>query len=353
MRIEVVPDVSATEWQQLVAKDPKASFFHTLEWGQCVQSIFKGWNRFFLTARSDGELIAAIPAMRLSKRGVFAMMSMPFGTYGGPLVADGAPPGISDDLSRRFFEAARPARVAFAELVDFPAQLAAVPFKRMRSVEDEARVLSLEPGYDKLWTGFKDTNRNKIRKAEKSGVTIKLAESREDFLAYNEVLSECSRRWEEPTQFHREFFEALWELHNGGIQMWLAVHDGAIISGLLNFAHNKSVMNWGTVSLPSARHLAPVNLLHARAIEHAVDKGFSLYNFGSSAGMEGVDKFKATFGAERLRYYHHVLEKRWFPIFRRWSRRRRTDYKTYRGNAGSFAEHEETKHAPASVTANP
>ncbi len=154
MRIEVVSDVNPTEWQTLVAKDPRATFFHTLEWGQCVQSIFKGWNRFFLTARSDGELIAGIPAMKLAKRGVFAMMSMPFGTYGGPVVAEGAPPGISDDLSRRFFELARPARVAFAELVDFPAQLAAVPFKRMRSTEDEARVLDLEPGYENLWRAF-------------------------------------------------------------------------------------------------------------------------------------------------------------------------------------------------------
>ncbi|MFQ5511345.1 MAG: lipid II:glycine glycyltransferase FemX [Candidatus Krumholzibacteriia bacterium] len=351
MRIEVVTDVNATEWQRLVSKDPKATFFHTHEWGQCVQSIFRGWNRFFLTARSDGELLAALPAMRLSKRGVFAMMSMPFGTYGGPLVAEGAPPGIGDDLSRRFFEAARPARVAFAELVDFPAQLAGVPFKRMRSVEDEARVLSLDPGYENLFRGFKDTNRNKIRKAEKSGVKVRRAESREDFLAYDAVLSECSRRWEEPTQFHREFFDALWALHNGGIQMWLAEHDGRVIAGLLNFAHNESVMNWGTVSMPSARQLAPVNLLHARAIEHAVDHGFSLYNFGSSAGLTGVDSFKATFGARRLRYYHHVLEKRWFPMFRRWSRRRRTDYKTYRSNAGSVAEHVEKPRE--SVTVGP
>jgi lipid II:glycine glycyltransferase (peptidoglycan interpeptide bridge formation enzyme) len=226
-------------------------------------------------------------------------------------------------LSNRFFEEARAARVTFAELVDYPPRFPAVINSGTREVEDETQVLGLHRGYDDLFNGFKPANRNKIRKAQRAGVTVRRGNSTADFIAYQKVLTDCAKNWDGRVRFGRGFFVRLSDSNTGGVQLWLAEHQGKVVAGLLNFMHGDSVMNWGAAMLRRSRSLSPMNLLHAQAIRDAVNRGLATYNFGSSAGFDGVDSFKTTFGTTRVGYNHYVMQKRWFGLIKRWSKKRR------------------------------
>jgi len=323
MSIGVVDSVDGHEWERLLLEDPRSTFFHTLEWGEFLQRALNGWERYFVVGKTGGRLVAGIPAMRYCKRGFYATMSMPFGTYGGPLVGDGAAKSAYERLSNRFFDEARAARVTFAELVDYPPRFPTVINSGTREVEDETQVLGLHRGYGDLFNGFKPANRNKIRKGQKAGVTVRRGQSTADFLAYHKVLLDCAKNWDGRVRFGRGFFVNLSDSDTGAVQLWLAEYEGKVISGLLNFMHGDSIMNWGAVMLRKSRTLSPMNLLHAEAIRDAVNRGLATYNFGSSAGFDGVDSFKTAFGTTRVGYNHYVMQKRWFKLVKRWSKRRR------------------------------
>jgi lipid II:glycine glycyltransferase (peptidoglycan interpeptide bridge formation enzyme) len=270
------------------------------------------------------RLAAGLPMMKYTKWGFSALLSMPFGTYGGPLVGETASLAAGGLLSARFFEEARGGSVAYAELVDLPSQITPMVSSDIRQVEDESRVLNLDVGFDELHRGFKPANRNKIRKAQKSGVVVRRGRRRDDFLRYHTLLLDCSKNWGGRVRFGKRFFEVLSTVDDGSVQLWLAELNGDVIAGVLNFMHGNNVMNWGAVMQHSARSLSPMNLLHAEAIRDAVNRGLTIYNFGSSAGFKGVDQFKMTFGTRRVQYRHHVMQKRWFSILKHWSKRRRT-----------------------------
>lgn len=311
MRIDLVAHVDPNEWDELVASDVKATFFHTRAWMELIEATMPAWSGFHITGRNGGNLIAGIPAMRRSRPGHSVLASMPFGTFGGPIARPSAPRQAAPSLAGFFFRGARSPFVACASLVDISRRLEEAP-PGTRRVADEMQILRLTRSYDDLWNSLKPSNRNKIRKAERAGISVRRAQGRDDFLAYHAVLVDCHERWGSRPEFGRAFFEGLSCLDSDVVQMWLAVHDGSVIAGLLNFALHGDVMNWGNVSLADAWPLSPNNLLHATAIENAVHEGCGIYNFGTSAGIPGVDRFKASFGTERVAISFYTLDKRWY-----------------------------------------
>ena len=114
----------------------------------------------------------------------------------------------------------------------------------------------LDADYEELRKRFKPSARNKIRKALKAGVGVRRAESEADFLLYYTVLEECSRDWEIRPRPGPAFFSALSKLDQDVVQMWLAVRDGHVLGGDLNFAMHGTVMNWGNVSTDAAKSRA-------------------------------------------------------------------------------------------------
>ncbi|MCK4511734.1 GNAT family N-acetyltransferase [bacterium] len=247
---------------------------------------------------------------------------MAFGSFGGPVLGTGASADTANALLKEFAGAAASLRVGFAQVVDRSGRIQESDLPGFRRVDDTLQVISLAAGYEELERGFKPSARNKMRKAAKAGVTVRRAESEADFLSYHALLEECSREWMIRPRPGSEFFTALHGLDPNVVQMWLAVHDGDVLAGDLNFALHGTVLNWGNVSTDAAKSLAPNNLLHANAIEQAVRDGHHTYDLGTSGGIEGVRTFKASFGTTDVPLRRFVLEKAWYRGLRRAARRR-------------------------------
>ena len=281
-----------------------------------IETTVPGWSRLYVTAGQNGRVTAALPLMMRRVGGALVLASMPFGTYGGALIGDGERGAVAAELFRRFGEMARSPRVACAELVDFSSRIATVPHNGTAPRTIEAHVLDLAPGYRSLLRRFSPSNRNKIRKAMRSGVVVRRAVSVAEFLEYHTILADCCARWRRPVRLTPGFFREL-STHDGAhVEVWLAEHDGRTVAGLLNFLHDGTVMNWGSVSLAAGRQLAVHNLLHATAIESASRRGAFVYNFGANPGLPGVAAFKASFGTRPLPYHAYRIDKLWYRLLR-------------------------------------
>lgn len=315
-------DINPGEWSRLVAEDTAATFFHTPEWSDVLTSTLPGFEPAHIAARESGRLVAIMPVLGRTRLRTTTLESMAFGTSGGPVLGAEAPSDATRAVLAQFTGAAASLRVALAHVVDRSGRIQESDLPGFRCMDDTLQVVSLEENYEQLEKRFKPSARNKVRKAVRAGVTVKRAESETDFLAYHAVLEECSRGWAIRPRPGREFFSALFELDRNVVQMWLAVHDGDVLAGDLNFALHGTVMNWGNVSTDAAKSLAPNNLLHANAIEQGVHDGHHTYDLGSSGGIDGVRAFKSSFGTADVPVRQFVLQKAWYRAVKKAAGRR-------------------------------
>ena len=312
LEIEVSADVNPEEWSRLVAEDGAATFFQTPEWSDVLISTLPGFESSHAAARDGDRLVAVMPVLARSRLRATTLESMAFGTFGGPVLSAAATADTAGLLFAAFAHAAASMRVGLAQIVDRSGRIRESHLPGFRRIDDTVQVVSLDGSYEELEKRFKPSARNKVRKAVKAGVTVRRAESESDFLAYHAVLEECSREWAIRPRPGPDFFSALSALDRGVVQMWLAVHDGTVLAGDLNFALHGTVMNWGNVSTDAAKSLAPNILLHANAIEQGVRDGHRAYDLGSSGGIEGVRAFKSSFGTADVPVRRFVLEKSWY-----------------------------------------
>ncbi len=321
MRFAVTSTVEARSWDELLAADASSSFFHSRTWCDLVQLALPHAETFFATA-SDGELlVAGLPIVVRSRGPVRLAESMPFGTYGGVVARHDAPRETARRLVETLLEKVGGTTVGQVRFVDFNGRLSDA-CESFASEESDAQIVRLGRPFDEVWDGFRPSARNKVRKAEKAGVTVREARGIEDYLAYYALLEECSERWGTENPFGVRFFEALARSGDKGIQLLVAEHEGRVIAGDLNFLSATSAFNWGNVSHRDSVRLAPNSLLHARGMEEACRRGLLTYNLGGSGGIDAVAKFKSAFGTERVTYVEHVLEKPWMRLGRRLRDRR-------------------------------
>ncbi len=321
MDIEAATDVTTGEWSRLVAEDEAATFFHTPQWSDVLTSTLPGFQSAHMSARDGGRLVALLPALSHPRLQAATLESMAYGTFGGPVTGAGAPANAASELLAGFAGAAASIRVGFAQLVDRSGRVGECDLPGFERVDDVVQVVRLDADYEELRARFRPSARNKIRKAVRAGVVIRRAESEADFLAYHAVLEECSREWSIRPRPGPEFFSALSSLDAETVQMWLAVQDGHVLAGDLNFALHGTVMNWGNVSTDAAKALAPNNLLHANAIERGVLEGHHTYDLGSSGGIAGVRAFKSSFGTVDVPVRRFALAKSWYRAARKAARR--------------------------------
>jgi len=296
-----------------LAATHNGSFFQSAAWLRAVHSAVPQWVPYVVVAETD-HIAAAVPLLLRRRWGSWWLYGGAWGTYGGIVGRD---PEAVAAVRSHLEHLSRQPRVLCLRVHDFAATLAEA--SGWRRTKESCQVLDLPADSNALWDGaLTSQNRNKIRKAEKRGVTVRRGRDAAAFAAYAALYRESAARWGTAHALPAALFEALVEVHPG-IDVWLAEHEGAVIAALLNFTCGGQVMNWGNVSRREAWNLSPNNLLHWRALQAACADvtGPRLYNFGSSAGLPGVETFKAAFGAREHSYHRCEAGPAWVARLQR------------------------------------
>lgn len=174
---------------------------------------------------------------------------------------------------------------------------------------------SAPDGADAYWKGLDAKVRNQVRKAEKSGVTVRWG--REERLdEFYQVFCVNMRDLGSPT--HAKAFFAAVLKHFPGASIGTAHREGKCIGGLFRILwKDELVIPWAS-TLKEERIHCPNNALYWEAIRFAFEQDCARVDFGRSTRDEGTYRFKQQWQARESNLYRyqfddkgHFLEQTW------------------------------------------
>ncbi len=249
-------------WAALTVARPEATVFHHPAWVELLKTCYGYQPTLFAILDASGQTVAALPLMQidswLTGRRV---VSLPFSDFCPPLTIDDASLG---DLVEELQSWRRQNKVPDIQIrwplpgVDgvYPAEA----FTR--------HITCLDPDSEQVFRSFSKTQvQQRIRKAEREGVSIEMSDKWEDLLLFYGLHLETRRRLGTPIQPQR-FFRLLWgQLISQGLGfVLLAYKDSQLLAGAVILHFNKTLTYKYNASDPAYWKLRPNNLLLWHAI---------------------------------------------------------------------------------------
>jgi CelD/BcsL family acetyltransferase involved in cellulose biosynthesis len=284
-------------WCAFVGSHPQATLFHDPAWAGLLAEVY-GYQPILLVLEDPvgwplaGALFLSIRSRVTGRR----LVSLPFTDHSPPLARDEqALHDFTEALVQWRRDHRAPAVEVHAELAELPG-VSLVP-------QGVRHLMPLGCPPDHLYASLKGTQVGRaIRKAERSGVTVRLDRSREAIEHYYRLHCLTRRRQGVPVQ-PRRFFQRLWSalIAQGQGFVALAEHGGAPVAGAVFLGgHGCLIYKYGA-SDPASWDLRPNNLLFWKAMEWACGDGYRVLDFGKTElGNSGLRDFKSRWGAEEV-----------------------------------------------------
>jgi len=296
--MNIIDRITEDVWVDVARRCPWATYFHTPSWASVITATFPQYSVASMGFELEGGLRGVLPLVCRKKKGVLVKKtdckSMEPGVYGG-IIADGDP--SRNDIARvTEYLCSRKGSVG---------RIVETPFKQLNlaspfiSKELTTHILDLTGSYDAVRKGFNRGQKSNINQAKKKSVAVRRADNKKDIETYCDIYYRTVERWGKAKEeaYPRELFLNLFALADPNACFWLAEAEGEIIAGILVLAWNKNIVYWHGCSLQKFFKHYPNNLLHAAVIEWGCANGYTAYDMGASMGLEGVIRFKESFGA--------------------------------------------------------
>jgi FemAB-related protein (PEP-CTERM system-associated) len=277
-------------WDAFVDAADGAANYHRTGWLKVIERTFGHVPQPLWARDGSGTVLGVLPVVLMKSRlfGTF-LTSLPFFNFGGVLAAD---PAVMTALINRAGELLREDRAEFLELRHIGAVAPDLPAKTHKVTMR----LDLSAGAEALWKGFKAKVRNQVRKAEKSGLTVKVGgrELLDDFYA---VFARNMRDLGTPV-YSKKLFVNVLDIFPDCTRLFAVYHpDGCVAGGLGTWYRSVFEIPWAS-SIRDYNPLCPNNLLYWTLIETACGQGCTTFDFGRSTPDKGTFRFKKQWGAE-------------------------------------------------------
>ncbi len=285
-------DLAWPDWLARLAQCPNATFFHTPEWLEGMARVFGGRPRALLAEWSDRDwALWPLTEKNLARGRLRHAVSGETGVYGGPIVPRPLATQRAWALYRTVSERWPNLTVTGNPALD-PAWFAPPPGARL-DVTHRLRPAAVEPS-----RGCK----THLNRALKAGYEV-ASRPGGDAAGFADLHAQAIRRWgarltwQRPEAYYRALLEipGVWSFSasKGG-------DEGAMLVAAV----------WGDTAhyiagATGADHLAAgaSNLVMAAFIRWAHDHGLAQVDLGPSQGLEGVIRFKESFGARPAAFY--------------------------------------------------
>jgi CelD/BcsL family acetyltransferase involved in cellulose biosynthesis len=279
-------------WQELVTRQ-NSSVFHSPAWARVLAETY-GWEpRAQVLVDGEGEPRAGIPFCRISDMISERIVSLPFSDYCDPLVGN-------DDEWNRLVEG----------LLDEGLPIAGrclhnnVPLGDERfAVVKQAKWhgVDLQPDLDAIWGRIHESARRAIRKAQKEGVEVRIAQGQEELRAFFEMHLRIRKYKYRLIAQPYSFFENIWRqfMEEQGGALMLAYHGDTVIGGTLYLEWKDTLYYKFNASARADLPYRPNDLLTWEGIKYGKAKGYSNFDFGlSDWDEEGLLRYKRKFATE-------------------------------------------------------
>ncbi len=276
---------------EFVERAPQAKLCHMPAWTRMVENAF-GHKGYYLVALEGGHVCGVLPLVHVRSR-LFGnrLVSQPFSDYGGPLADD---PAALELLYQRAVEIATDCRCESLELRN----TAPLPHDLYERHDKVSMALPLRPDAQEVWQGLRHKTRNRVRKAERAGLTV--------VSGGQELLEEFYRAW--TVRMHelgtpcypRRLFSTIMENFPANSRIFLATSEGVTAAVLFAYTFKGRVQcSWGA-ALRAYDGAGPNYILNWKAIEYYCAEGMQVYDFGRSTVGSGQHTFKERWGATAI-----------------------------------------------------
>lgn len=280
-RLVVQEPADRERWNDFVRGHPEGHVFQSWEWGELQVEL--GATPLRLAALAGDRLVGAMHLL-LFDTGTRVFSFVPRGPVADP---------DDEALARLFVDAAIELSVAAgANLVRFEPQWAYSPARadrftsrgfaiaRQHIMPPRTLIVDLRRPPDAIWAGFRSNTRNRVRLAEKRGVTVRVAGAG-DVPIFTRLFEETNQRHARRLGRVDQIFHAAKHFgERDAMRLFLARGDGEDLAGIAVFPFGRTATYlWGASSgADEARRLNPNQLLHWVAMQWARDRGCEDYD---------------------------------------------------------------------------
>ncbi len=164
--------------------------------------------------------------------------------------------------------------------------------------------LDLSLGEKELWAGFSKGNKSSIKKAQKSGIAVKLSESASDIDEFYRLYSQTMKRNQaaEFYYFSSAFFHDLFRQMKGAISLFMATHEDKAVAASVFLHAGDYIHYYFSGSATDSLELCPNNLLIHTVMGWAKKEGYRILSLGGgyhNSGQDSLFKFKSSFSELR------------------------------------------------------
>ncbi|MAT97556.1 MAG: hypothetical protein CL608_10475 [Anaerolineaceae bacterium] len=292
MEIACINPAQDPIWQQLVSQQA-STVFHSPAWMRVLQETYQFDIGAHVLLDEAGNPRAGIPFCTIDDMMDPRMACLPFSDFCDPLVAS------LDEwrcLADRLLQNGQ--RISLRCLHN---QVPLEDKRFMLAGRAKWHCVDLQRDEEDIWQGLHGSARRAIKKAQRSGVTVRTSRQKEDLRAFFELhLSVRKYKYKLLAQPYR-FFENIWQqfIAPGKGALVLAVHEDTVIGGVLFLEWQNGLYYKFNASNPDHIALRPNDLVVWEGIRFGQSQGLHFLDFGlSDWDQEGLLQYKRKFATD-------------------------------------------------------
>ena len=300
---ELVNPLADNNWEAMITMHPDATVFHSTAWARVLADTY-GHRPCYAHMSLNGNLQALVPIMEVKSiltraRGV----CLPFSDYCAPLLFSSF---AGELLTQKLQQIARERRWSYFEI----RSQSAIPAAASESYY--GHFLDLKIGRDALISNFSSSVQRAVRKAERSGLSVRIQSGEDAMATFYKLHVRTRRRHGVPPQ-PRSFFLNI-QRHliaaGHGFIVIVEVQKRALAAAIFFKFGRHAIYKFGA-SDERLQELRANNLAMSEGIKNLADAGAQTLHFGrTEKENEGLRRFKLSWGAteEEIRYARFEVE---------------------------------------------
>ncbi|PYK68805.1 MAG: hypothetical protein DME45_05490 [Verrucomicrobia bacterium] len=296
--VELVNPLAENSWEETITMHRDATIFHSTAWARVLVDTY-GHRPCYAQISLNGNLQALIPIMEVKSvltraRGV----CLPFSDYSAPLLFNSF---ASELLMQKLQQIARERRWSYFEIRSD----SAIPGVAA-SEAYYGHFLDLKIGRDALISNFSSSAQRAVRKAERSGLSVRIRSDEDAMTTFYKLHVRTRRRHGVPPQPQSFFVNIQRHLIDAG-HGFIVIVEGQKrpLAAAVFFKFGRHAIYKFGASDERLQELRANNLAMSEGIKNLANAGAEILHFGrTEKENEGLRRFKLGWGAteEEIRY---------------------------------------------------
>lgn len=310
MKIISLTNEYSEKWNDYIKRNEKATVFHTIEWKNTIQEVYKFKPLYFL-AIDDDEVKGVLCSF--FTKGIFGkkIVSTPFNFYNQPLFDDEE---IGKKLIEHLIDIGKKENVGYIELKaleKFDSKL----ISQLNINEHEHYCISnlkiTSNPEEKYYPRLRKNLRTLKKNAGKENIKIREFKDENDLKQFYDIMVKLYRDKHNMIPQPYALFYEMYKTFNENFKLLVAEHNNKVIAGMILLFFKKQAVYAYGASDQNYITFSPGTLLIDETIRRLSKMGYGELDFGvTSPYQESLLNYKSNWGAEasKLPYYYALIK---------------------------------------------